>query len=101
MHGWRYPADQREAANLKGRECVNRRTYTVAKYLLLSVVSVSLYITAAKYALAERGYFAVGGEAFLLLLPVFYYLISTMIHDAVAEYRKSKGGAVSDIGLKK
>lgn len=48
------------------------------KYGALTVLGVCLFKMASEYALRERGYFAVGGEIFLLLLPVFYYLLSEM-----------------------
>ena len=42
----------------------------------------------------ERGYEAVGGEAFALLLPVLYYLISTTVKDWIDDIRAEarKGG---------
>ena len=52
----------------------NRVIGIVVKYILLTGGGVLLYILAAKCALAERSYFAVGGEAFFLLLPVLYYV---------------------------
>lgn len=59
----------------------NRVIGIVAKYVLLTGAGILPYIMAAKYAFAERGYFAVGGEGFLLLLPVFYGLIEAVLRD--------------------
>lgn len=39
-------------------------------------------------ALAERGYKAIGGEALLLGLPLFWYLTETTIRDTVRDFRK-------------
>ena len=47
--------------------------WTVAWYAFLAVAGVLLYKLGAAYALRERGYYAVGGEALALLLPVLYY----------------------------
>ena len=59
----------------------------IAKYALLTGGGVLLYILAAKYALAERGYFAMGGEGLLLLLPVFHSLIKAVLRDAIIKNR--------------
>ena len=39
----------------------------------------------AAYALQERGYYAVGGEALALLLPVLYYVTATTVRDVIRE----------------
>lgn len=67
-----------------------------AWYALLTLAGVLLYKAGAAYALRERGYAAVGGEALALLLPALYYLASAVIRNAAAERRKPKDGAVSD-----
>lgn len=51
------------------------------KYAVLTVCGVLLYLLAAKHALTERGYFAIGGEGLLLLLPVIYGILSAVIRD--------------------
>lgn len=53
----------------------------VIKYAILTVIGIVLFRAGAAAGLRERGYKAVGGEAFALLLPVLYYLISTTIRD--------------------
>lgn len=71
------------------REPVWRRLrlngWTVAKYAALTVAGVLLFRAGAAYALAERGYKAIGGEAFALLLPVVYYTISATVRDWMKE----------------
>ena len=52
-------------------------------YIFIQAVGIILYKYAAAYAYTERGYIAVGGEFFLLLLPVFVYLIGSMMRGAV------------------
>lgn len=61
-----------------------------AKYATLTIGGILLYLLVAKYALAERSYFAVGGEAFFLLLPVLYYIITTMIRDSIRDIKDKK-----------
>ena len=57
---------------------------------LLAVCGILLYLFVAKYALAQRGYFAVGGEMFFLLLPVLYYIVATMIRDIIRDIKDRK-----------
>lgn len=52
------------------------------KYVLLTLLGFVLYARAAEYAEQWRGYFAVGGEVFILFLPLFYYIISKSIKEA-------------------
>lgn len=57
----------------------------VAWYVLLTDVGILLYRLGAAYALQQRGYYAVGGEALALLLPVFYYCAAETIRDIVRD----------------
>lgn len=65
----------------------------VIKYAILTLVGIILFCAGAAAALKERGYQAVGGEVFALLLPVLYYLISTTIQDWIdyIRYEARKG----------
>ena len=54
---------------------------TVAWYVFLTVAGVLLSKAGAAYALRERGYYAVGGEAVFLLLPVLYCLAAAVVRD--------------------
>lgn len=54
---------------------------TIVKYGALTALGILLYAAAAEFVLRERCYFAVGGEFFLLLLPVFYYIFSEIVND--------------------
>lgn len=54
---------------------------TAARYVILTVAGVLLYKAGAACALRERGYFAVGGEAVFLLLPVLYCLAAAVVRD--------------------
>lgn len=58
---------------------------TVARYALAGVL---MYMSGAIPAYMERGYFAMGGEALFLLLPVAYHPISQTIRDLM---RKEDG----------
>lgn len=57
----------------------------VARYALLAVAGVLLYKLGAVYAMRERGYFAVGGEALALLLPALYYCAAATVQDIVRD----------------
>ena len=59
--------------------------WTVAWYVFLVVAGVLLYKLGAAYALRERGYYAVGGEALALLLPVLYYCAAVMVRNIVRD----------------
>lgn len=67
------------------RKRVRVPVWAVAKYVFLTACGIALYRAGAACALAERGYKAVGGEAFFLFLPLFYYLFSTMIRDTIRD----------------
>lgn len=62
-------------------------TWTVAWYALLTLAGVLLFKAGAAYALRERGYYAVGGEALALFLPVFYYAAATTVRDIVRDVK--------------
>lgn len=49
---------------------------TAAKYIFLTAAGIVLFKIGSAYAYAERGYSAVGGEYFLLMLPLFYAMIA-------------------------
>lgn len=62
--------------------------FAVLKYAALTVAGVLLFRWGQGYALAERGYEAIGGEALLLGLPLFWYLTETTIRDTVRDFQK-------------
>lgn len=59
--------------------------FAVLKYAALTAAGVLLFRWGQGYALAERGYEAIGGEALLLGLPLFWYLTETTIRDTVRD----------------
>lgn len=61
---------------------------TIAKYAILTLLGVWLYRLGAEYAMQQRGYFAVGGEVFALLLPYFYWAVTRMVKDAIADLKR-------------
>lgn len=70
-----------------------RLILTVAKYTGLTLAGITLFRAGAAYALTERGYSAVGGEAAALLLPVLWYLISQTVRDFTKD---AKNGYLPD-----
>ena len=73
----------------KTREQIKHRRSEIVrgsmKYGALTVCGVLLFRLTAAYALAKRGYYAVGGEALALLLPVLYYVAAVMIRDIIKD----------------
>lgn len=61
--------------------------WTMARYAFLTVAGVLLYKLGAVYAMQERGYFAVGGEALALLLPVMYYCAAATVRDIMRDMK--------------
>ena len=59
--------------------------WTVGRYAFLTAAGILLYKLGAAIALRERGYYAVGGEALALLLPVLYYVAAVMIRDIIKD----------------
>lgn len=63
---------------------------TIALYATLTVAGIMLFRAGAAVAYVERGYNAVGGEAFALFLPVFYYIISQFVGTFTANMKNIK-----------
>lgn len=61
---------------------------TIATYIVLTLLGVWLYRLGADYAYQQRGYFAVGGEVFALMLPYFYWTITRTLKDCVADKKR-------------
>ena len=59
--------------------------WTVVWYAFLTLAGVLLHKLGAAYALRERGYYAVGGAALALLLPVFYYCAAATVRDILRD----------------
>ena len=57
-----------------------------AEFLTVLIVTAVVFIKSRGYALAWRGYEAVGGEFMLLLLPIIYYEAKRIILDYVADF---------------
>lgn len=66
--------------------------WAIVKYTALTVCSILLYLLAAKQVLAERGYFAIGGEGLFLLLPVLYGVTHAVIRDWIKEIKDHDKG---------
>ena len=48
-------------------------------YRVLSLVGAALFVAANVWATAQRGYWAVGGEAFFLALPAYVWMARSII----------------------
>ena len=56
---------------------------TVLKYIALTLAGIILFCIGSACAYMERGYQAFGGEVFALFTPLFYWLISQTVRDAL------------------
>lgn len=63
--------------------------FELAAVLLMTALA---FAWGKQTALAERGYNAIGGEYFLLLLPAMYYTGKRTILDWIADLRELKKG---------
>ena len=72
---------RRRARKSRQRKAHRAFWLNVAKYVALTVAGILLFRVGAAYALAERGYKAIGGEVFALFLPVFFYIASVTVRD--------------------
>ena len=48
-------------------------------YRVLSVIGAALFVAANVWATAQRGYWAVGGEALFLALPAYVWMARSII----------------------
>lgn len=64
---------------------VRVNVWTVVKYAALTLAGIILFRAGAAYGLKERGYSAVGGEAFALLLPVFWYTMEKTVRGYIED----------------
>ena len=59
--------------------------WTVAKYAVLTLAGIMLFQAGQARALIDRGYAAIGGEVFTLFLPAYYFIISKLARDVIAD----------------
>lgn len=102
-----YECDPQKNTECNKRNCGNPCRYTTRKefsrepsekmtpeLLAVLIVTAVVFIKSRGYALAWRGYEAVGGEFMLLLIPIIYYeakrIILDYVADFVALYRRSR-----------
>lgn len=55
----------------------------IVKYAALTLIGFLLFRAGQAHALAERGYEALGGEAFALFLPVLYWVVGRVVQDTL------------------
>ena len=59
--------------------------WTVAKYAVLTLAGIMLFRAGQARGLIDRGYAAIGGEVFTLFLPAYYFIISKLARDVIAD----------------
>ena len=55
----------------------------IVKYAVLILAGILIFRAGQTHALAERGYEALGGEVFALLLPGLSWMVSRIIRDTL------------------
>ena len=80
----------RPAGSGRGDICANGRSaarliLTVAKYTGLTLAGIMLFRAGQARGLIDRGYAAIGGEVFTLFLPAYYFIISKLARDVIAD----------------
>lgn len=50
-------------------------------YKVLALVGIAMFVAGNVYATSLRGYWAIGGEAFFLLLPLYVWAFVGMVRD--------------------
>lgn len=89
--------------NRKRRRAVRRGLLVVLFWVAVVAGTMGLYAAARDYALAERGYQAIGGEVFVLFLPVIVYAVGRTVADwisALAEFRRPRRRGVETRSIK-
>lgn len=61
--------------------------HTAFKYAMLFAIGVLLYHWGAIAAYNTRGYFALGGEACALLLPILYPIFTGAVRELFVEFK--------------
>jgi glucose uptake protein GlcU len=59
-------------------------------YLIITACGIVLFVVMHRYATAQRGYEAIGGEAFFILLPAFWYMVERTAKDIKQMYLENK-----------
>lgn len=62
-----------------------RRVGTFLFYAVLAGIGIALFRWGHAYATRERGYIAIGGEMFFLLLPLLWWMFSNIVKDTIRD----------------
>lgn len=55
------------------------------KWFILIIGTLLLFMAGSRQAFHQRGYEAIGGEVFILLIPAVYQIVSQMVKDLKEE----------------
>lgn len=64
-----------------------RKRPNIIKWFLLISIGIVLFMAGSRQAYHYRGYEAIGGEIFLLAIPLIYKAMEDMVRDLVAEIK--------------
>lgn len=62
-----------------------RGVCTFIFYAVLAGIGIALFKWGHAYATRERGYIAIGGEMFFLLLPLLWWMFSSTVKEAIRD----------------
>jgi len=81
------------------RKTAQKRGWTITKYAILTICGFAMFRVASAFALAERGYTAIGGETVFILLPLFYYILSALARDTRRDIKNFKEDIENETSL--
>lgn len=60
----------------------------ILKWTILVLLGIVLYIAGSRQAFHQRGYEAIGGEIFLLVLPAAFLAIEQMLKEIIEDTKR-------------
>lgn len=64
----------------------------IAKWTLIIIITLMLFVWTKRLAFAERGYDTDGGEYLILMAPLFCYIIKRTVRDIVVSITELLSG---------
>ena len=70
----------------------------ILKYITLTILGVVLFVWTSRAALPERPSGGIGGEAVLLALPLFWWVVERTARDLIADFKRMQAEIREDGG---
>lgn len=68
------------------------------KYITLTILGIVMFVWTSRAALPERPSGGIGGEAVLLALPLFWWLVERTARDLIADFKRMRDEIREDGG---